>query len=49
MQQPAKKSKSLFNSFNRIHRLATLDGESIAVWFSSQLLQPKYQIPSDSV
>jgi len=49
MQQPAKKSKSLFNSFNQIHRLATLDGESIAVWFSSQLLQPKYQIPSDSV
>lgn len=41
MQQPAKKSKSLFNSFNRIHRLATLGGVSIAAWFSSQLLQPK--------
>lgn len=40
MQQPAKKSKSLFNSFNRIHRLATLGGASIAAWFSSQLLQP---------
>ena len=43
MQQPAKKSKSLFNSFNRIHRLATLGGVSLAAWFSSQLLQPKYQ------
>ena len=43
MQQPAKKSKSLFNSFNRIHRLATLGGASLAAWFSSQLLQPKYQ------
>lgn len=45
MQQPAKKSKSLFNSFNRIHRLATLGGVSIAAWFSSQLLQPRNQIP----
>lgn len=41
MQQSAKKSKSLFNSFNRIHRLATLGGISIATWFSSQLLQSK--------
>ena len=39
MTQPAKKSKSLFNSFTRIHRLATLGGVSIAVWFSSQLIQ----------
>ena len=39
MSKPAKKSKSLFNSFNRIHRLATLGGVSIAAWFSSQLLQ----------
>ena len=38
MQQPAKKSKSLFNSFNRIHRLATLGCVSIAAWFSSRLL-----------
>ena len=38
MQQPAKKSKSLFNSFTRIHRLATLGGVSIAAWFSSRLL-----------
>ena len=39
MTKPAKKSKSLFNSFTRIHRLATLGGVSIAVWFSSQLIQ----------
>ena len=39
MTQPAKKSKSLFNSFTRIHRLATLGGVSIAAWFSSQLVQ----------
>lgn len=39
MSKPAKKSKSLFNSFNRIHRLATLGGVSIAAWFSSQFLQ----------
>ena len=39
MSEPAKKSKSLFNSFTRIHRLATLGGASIAAWFSTQLLQ----------
>lgn len=39
MTQPAKKSKSLFNSFTRIHRLATLGGVSIAAWFSSQFIQ----------
>lgn len=39
MSKPAKNSKSLFNSFNRIHRLATLGGISIAAWFSSQFLQ----------
>jgi DNA-binding transcriptional ArsR family regulator len=51
MQQPAKKSKSLFNSFNRIHRLATLGGVSLAAWFSTQLLQSKYQIsePVESI
>ena len=41
MEQPAKKSKSLFNSFSRIHRLATLGGASIAAWFSSQMLQSR--------
>jgi len=39
MSEPAKKSKSLFNSFTRIHRLATLGGASIAAWFSSQIIQ----------
>jgi hypothetical protein len=47
MQQPAKKSKSLLNSFNRIHRLATLGGVSIAAWFSSQLLQLPSQRQSE--
>jgi DNA-binding transcriptional ArsR family regulator len=39
MSEPAKKSKSLFNSFTRIHRLATLGGVCIAAWFTSQMLQ----------
>ncbi|MBI5859825.1 MAG: winged helix-turn-helix transcriptional regulator [Nitrosarchaeum sp.] len=39
MSEPAKKSKSLFNSFTRIHRLATLGGVSIAAWVSSQIIQ----------
>jgi len=39
MSEPAKKSKSLLNSFTRIHRLATLGGVSIAAWFSSQIIQ----------
>jgi len=47
MSEPAKKSKSLFNSFTRIHRLATLGGVSIAAWFSSQLIQ-KGDVVSDS-
>lgn len=46
MTQPAKKSKSLFNSFTRIHRLATLGGVSIAAWFSSQFLQNQTGIPA---
>ena len=41
MSEPAKKSKSLFNSFTRIHRLATLGGASIAAWFSSQIIQTR--------
>jgi len=45
MTQPAKKSKSLFNSFTRIHRLATLGGVSIAAWFSSQFLQTQTSVP----
>lgn len=39
MSTPAKKSKSLFNSFTRIHRMATLSVVSIAAWFSSQFIQ----------
>lgn len=49
MKQPATKSKSLFNSFNRIHRLATLGGVSLAAWFSSQLLQLKHPSESESI
>ncbi len=45
MSEPAKKSKSLFNSFTRIHRLATLGGASIAAWFSSQLIQKGSVMP----
>jgi len=44
MSEPAKKSKSLFNSFTRIHRLATLGGVSIAAWFSSQLIQTRTEM-----
>ena len=44
LSTPARKSKSLINSFSRIHRLATLGGVSIAAWFSSQLIQ-KNQAP----
>ena len=47
MSTPARKSKSLFNSFNRIHRLATLGGVSIAAWFSSQILQKPQSIPQN--
>jgi hypothetical protein len=48
MSEPAKKSKSLFNSFTRIHRLATLGSVSIAAWFSSQMLQ-KGNISNDGM
>lgn len=47
MSEPAKKSKSLFNSFTRIHRLATLGGASIAAWFSSQMIQNGSVITND--
>ena len=45
MSKSAKTSKSLFNSFSRIHRLATLGAVSVAVWFSSQFIQKNSQIP----
>ncbi len=49
MSEPAKKSKSLFNSFTRIHRLATLGGASIAAWFSSQLIQKGNVMPDGGI
>lgn len=49
MSEPAKKSKSLFNSFTRIHRLATLGGASIAAWFSTQLLQQGKVVTNDDM
>jgi DNA-binding transcriptional ArsR family regulator len=39
MSTPAKKSKSLLNSFTRIHRMATLSAVCVAAWFSSQFIQ----------
>ena len=49
MTAPAKKSKSFFNSFSRIHRLATLGGVTIAAWFSSQFLQSSKTITTESI
>ncbi|HSB50337.1 MAG TPA: winged helix-turn-helix domain-containing protein [Nitrosopumilaceae archaeon] len=46
MSKPAKTSKSLFNSFSRIHRIATLGAASIAAWFSAQFMQQAKQIPT---
>ncbi|HET6516615.1 MAG TPA: winged helix-turn-helix domain-containing protein [Nitrosopumilaceae archaeon] len=39
MSKPAKTSKSLFNLFTRIHRMATLGAVCVAAWFSAQFLQ----------
>lgn len=44
MSKSAKTSKSLFNSFSRIHRMATLGAASIAAWFSAQFMQHTKQI-----
>jgi DNA-binding transcriptional regulator LsrR (DeoR family) len=41
--EKAKTSKSLFNSFNRIYRFATIGGAAIAAWFSSQFMQQNQQ------
>lgn len=38
MMTPARSSKSLFDAFGRIHRLATLGAASVAAWFSAQLI-----------
>lgn len=49
MSTPAKKSKSLLNSFTRIHRMATLSAVGVAAWFSSQFIQKNMaqQVVSD--
>jgi DNA-binding transcriptional ArsR family regulator len=39
LTEKAKSSKSLFNSFNRIYRFATIGGAAIAAWFPSQFIQ----------
>lgn len=39
MSAPAKKSKSLFQSFSRIHRLSTLGVTAVAAWFATGFLQ----------
>ncbi|KAF6243925.1 ArsR family transcriptional regulator [Nitrosopumilus sp. b1] len=49
MKDPAKKSKSLFNSFNRIHRLATLGAACVAAWFSSQFIQSTKTVSVDTI
>lgn len=48
MSTQAKKSKSLFQSFSRIHRLATLGGVSIAAWITTSVFQKMSQ-PSTSL
>ena len=47
MSEKAKSSKSLFNSFNRIYRFATIGGAGIAAWFSSQFIQQNNRIAID--
>lgn len=44
MSEKAKSSKSLFNSFNRIYRFATIGGVSLAAWFSAQFIQQNNRI-----
>ena len=44
MTEKAKTSKSLFNSFNRIYRFATIGVVSLAAWFSSQFIQESNRI-----
>lgn len=44
MSEKAKSSKSLFNSFNRIYRFATIGGVSVAAWFSAQFIQQNNRI-----
>ncbi len=44
MSEKAKSSKSLFNSFNRIYRFATIGGVSLAAWFSAQFIQQNNRV-----
>ncbi|HXG73528.1 MAG TPA: winged helix-turn-helix domain-containing protein [Candidatus Nitrosotenuis sp.] len=44
LTEKAKSSKSLFNSFNRIYRFATIGGAAIAAWFSSQFIQQNQHV-----
>lgn len=50
--EKAKSSKSLYNSFNRIYRFATIGGAALATWFSSQFVQHQqtavYEVPKDT-
>ena len=48
MTASAKKSKSFFNSFNRIHRLATLGAAAVAAWFSTQFIQSSKTMPESA-
>jgi DNA-binding transcriptional ArsR family regulator len=45
MTEKARSSKSLLNSFNRIHRFASIGGAAIAAWFSSQFIQQNSSPP----
>lgn len=51
--EKAKSSKSLYNSFNRIYRFATIGGAALATWFSSQFIQHQqttvYEAPKNTV
>lgn len=50
--EKAKSSKSLYNSFNRIYRFATIGGAALATWFSSQFIQHQqtavYEVPKET-
>lgn len=48
MSEKAKTSKSLFNSFNRIYRFATIGAASLAALFSSQFIQQNNQMAFDN-
>lgn len=49
MSAPAKKSKSLFQSFSRIHRLSTLGAATVAAWFATSFLQQFSKPESETI